>query len=295
MEKLITICTPTYNRAHLLANLYESLKSQVSDNFKWIIVDDGSKDNTQEVVENLKKASSFEIEYYKKINGGKHTALNLGIGKADTELFFIVDSDDTLTKNATKLIEDYWNGIEKKDEFAGVAGLRGYSETKIIGTCNDEEYIDATFIDYRYNLKYEGDRAEVLRTDIMKKNKFPEFGKERFLTEAVVWNRIGSQGLKLRWFREIVTITKYLDGGLTDNYDKLMLNNFEGTKLYYKELINNEKIDSKFRNTHLSYMYLKLCEEKGCRKECLKELTNNPFKRLSYRLIYSLKERKYRK
>ena len=290
MKKLITICTPAYNRAHLIGNLYESLKLQINNNFKWIIVDDGSSDNTEEVITEFKKSAPFEIEYYKKVNGGKHTALNVGIEKADTELFFIVDSDDVLTEDATKYIEEYWDSIEDKQEFAGVAGLRGYSKTEIIGTCNTEECIDATFIDYRYNLKYEGDRAEVMRTDVMKKNMFPEFEGERFLTEAVVWNRIGSQGLKLRWFRKIITITEYLEGGLTDNYNQLMLNNFEGTKLYYKELINNKNISKKFREVHLIYVYLKMCEEKGCKDKCLHELTSSPMKRMEYKLIYKLKK-----
>lgn len=289
MKKLMTICTPAYNRGHLLGNLYGSLKEQNNQNFVWMIIDDGSSDNTEEIVSEFKKEAPFEIIYYKKENGGKHTALNLGIEKADTELFFIVDSDDVIVKEASNFIEKYWNGVENKDEFIGVAGLRGYSETEIIGTCNEEEYIDATFIDYRYHLKYEGDRAEVFRTDVLKENLFPVFKGERFVTEAVVWNRIASKGLKFRWFRKIITVTEYLEGGLTDNYEKLMLNNFEGTKLYYKELINNENVDKKFR-AHVLYVYLRLAEKKNCKAECLNGLTNSGLKKMVYRIIYKLKE-----
>lgn len=289
MKKLMTICTPTYNRGHLLVNLYETLIIQSRQNFIWMIVDDGSSDNTEEVVNKFIKEAPFEILYYKKENGGKHTALNLGIEKANTELFFIVDSDDIVLKDATELIERYWNTVDKKDEYIGVAGLRGYSEDKIIGTCGDEEYIDATSIDYRYDLKYEGDRAEVFRTEILKENLFPVFKEEKFLTEAVVWNRIASKGFKFRWFRKIIVLTEYLDGGLTDNYEKLMINNFNGTKLYYKEFIHNKKINKKFR-IHTLYIYLKLAKEKNCMGECLNELTNSRMKRVIYKVIYRLKE-----
>ncbi|MGL5616052.1 MAG: glycosyltransferase family 2 protein [Sarcina sp.] len=295
MNTLLTICTATYNRGELLKNLYESLKKQNKQNFNWIIVDDGSIDKTEKIVETFRNDKFFKIDYIKKDNGGKHSALNLGIKKAETELFFIVDSDDILTEDATEKIEYYWNSIENKDEFVGVAGLIDYNENEIIGNCSDKEYIDATAIDYRFKLGYEGDRAEVLRTDILKENLFPIFEGERFLTEAVVWNRIASKGFKYRWFKKIIIITEYLEGGLSDNYNELLENNFNGTKLYYKELINNKNIGKKIRYVDLSYIYLRLCEKKGCRKECLNELTDNIFLKSFISLIYKLKEIKYKR
>ena len=98
--KTVTIITPTYNRAELLKNLYQSLEQQNNKDFEWLIVDDGSTDCTQEVVEKIANKASFHIDYIWKENGGKHTALNVGIRTIHTELTMIVDSDDRLLPNA---------------------------------------------------------------------------------------------------------------------------------------------------------------------------------------------------
>lgn len=103
---LITIFTPTYNRAELLPRLHKSLQEQTNKNFEWIVVDDGSTDNTKEVIENiiLQQENDFPIRYFYKENGGKHTAINRGVREANGDLFFIVDSDDILTFNSVELI-----------------------------------------------------------------------------------------------------------------------------------------------------------------------------------------------
>ena len=99
-DNLITVFTPTYNRGYTLENLFNSLLVQTNKNFEWLIVDDGSTDNTEDLVNRFKDVSSFKIRYIKKKNGGKHTAINCGVNLAEGFLFFIVDSDDQLTKDA---------------------------------------------------------------------------------------------------------------------------------------------------------------------------------------------------
>lgn len=107
-EPLITVLTPTYNRGHLLSNLYHSLLEQTTADFEWMIVDDGSIDNTSDVVESFQADGHFSITYLHKTNGGKHTALNFGIARINTPLTIIVDSDDRLLQNATREIESLY-------------------------------------------------------------------------------------------------------------------------------------------------------------------------------------------
>ena len=105
--KTITIITPTYNRAILLKRLYESLKNQTNYDFEWLIVDDGSTDDTQTVIQEFEKENLIAIQSLRQDNGGKHRALNRGIARVNTELIFIVDSDDYLPKDAVDLILRY--------------------------------------------------------------------------------------------------------------------------------------------------------------------------------------------
>ena len=117
---LATVFTPTYNRARLLKRLYESLKEQSDKDFEWIIVDDGSKDNTEEVVQGFIKEKSIPIKYLKKENEGKHIAINVGCDMAEGELFFIVDSDDYIPKEAIEEVKRDW---KKYRNNTGIAGL----------------------------------------------------------------------------------------------------------------------------------------------------------------------------
>lgn len=286
----ITICTPTYNRGYLLKNLYRSLIKQSFKEFEWIIVDDGSSDDTFQIVKEFEKDNLVNINYIYKKNGGKHTALNEGIKNAGGELFFIVDSDDVLVKDCLEIVWETWDKIDNKNYFAGIAGARGYSKSKMIGNTFNGDSVDATYIDFRFRMNVTGDKAEVYKTSIIKENMFPIFKGERFLTEAVVWNRIANLNLKLRWINRIIYITEYLDGGLTDNYEKLMAQNWNGTVLYYRELINSDKLSSTIK-----YRIIKneFCRYLNVRDKGLKEitkLTNNPIKIIFIAFILYVKE-----
>ena len=117
----ISVITPSYNRANLLKNAYDSLKKQSHLNFEWIIVDDGSKDNTKRVVEEFENEKCVEIKYYYKENGGKHTAVNLGVANATGELIIILDSDDRLTQDAIENIIKDWNEYKFNDKICGIS------------------------------------------------------------------------------------------------------------------------------------------------------------------------------
>ncbi|WP_161568858.1 glycosyltransferase family 2 protein [Exiguobacterium sp. SH5S13] len=229
---MLTILTPTYNRVHTLPRLYESLKKQKIKEFEWVIIDDGSVDNTQEQVESWILDGEIQISYYKQRNGGKHRALNYGVTCSSYNYIYIIDSDDYMTENGTQAIFNWISEVKSNDMLAGVSGLRG-RETKngyeIIGQFpKGKEYVDANNLE-RTKFKLLGDKAEIYKKEILVKYPFPEFENENFLSEEAVWNRIAADGFKVRWYGEVICICEYLEDGLTKNSsDKMRLNNFQG-------------------------------------------------------------------
>lgn len=232
---LITIFTPTYNRATLLPRLYESLKSQNIQNFEWVVVDDGSSDNTEEVVKGFEAENRIPIQYIKKDNEGKHIAINKGVELANGELFFIVDSDDYLTPDATQLIANYYPKIKHRDDFAGMSFRRGISATEYIGTNRTFDDIEATALDFRFKHRIDGDMAEVFKTSVLKLYPFPKIANEKFCSEGLVWNRIALK-YKLLWTSHIIYIGEYLAGGLTDNNFIIRKNSPKTSTFFYSEL-----------------------------------------------------------
>ena len=212
---MITVFTPTYNRGYILKELYNSLENQSNKNFEWLIVDDGSTDNTNDLINEFKKKSKLNIRYYYKENEGKHIAINFGIKKAKGEWFFIVDSDDILPKNSIEIIYKYCNQIENNKLFAGVAGLKSLKDGKQIGNKLKEKVIDMTSAKFRK--KYFGDKAEVIKTSIMKKYPFPKINEEKFMQESVLWLSISNDGYLIRWFNEVIYKGNYIEDGLTKN------------------------------------------------------------------------------
>ncbi len=234
----ITVFTPTYNRAYILPRLYRSLQKQTDKDFEWLIVDDGSSDTTEKLVNRwLSENNDFEIRYIKQENGGKQRAINTGLKYADGKFFWIVDSDDYLPDEGVQIAAKWIKTIEGKDNFAGVSGVIG-TKDGIMGGTFEGEYIDATSLERdKYNIT--GDKSEIFYTEILKQFPFPEFAGEKFVPEALVWNRIAAAGYKLRWFNEIIYIAEYLPDGYTKNVDKNLITNWKGYSLYVKEVLKS--------------------------------------------------------
>lgn len=233
----ITIFTPSYNRATFLPGLFDSLCRQTVMDFEWVIVDDGSADNTESVVKSLidNNLSAIPIRYFRKPNGGKHTAINYGVRQAKGELFLILDSDDSLPVNAVETILSQYEKVRGREALAGVCGLMAHHDGKCIGTGfpEDEMFLSSVEIRYRYNVT--GDLMEVWRTDVLREFPFPEVAGERFCPEAMVWNRITAK-YKLFCFNKIVYYRDYLDGGLTDNITRVRRNSPIASMTMYSEL-----------------------------------------------------------
>lgn len=231
-QYLISIFTPTYNRSPILINLYNSLLSQCKRNFEWIIVDDGSTDDTTETVSKFITENKIPITYYQKENEGKHLAINKGVELARGELFFIVDSDDYLTEDATEKIESYYHRINSK-ELAGLSFRRGFSKDKYLGSLYFES-IEMNVLNFRYRKRVKGDMAEIYKTEILNKFPFPKIPNEKFCPESLVWNRIGQQ-YRLLWVSEIIYICQYLEDGLTAKITQLRKESPNYSMLYYAE------------------------------------------------------------
>ena len=236
-DNLITVFTPTYNRGYTLEKLFNSLLVQTNKNFEWMIVDDGSTDNTEDLVNRFKDVSSFKIRYIKKKNGGKHTAINCGVNLAEGFLFFIVDSDDQLTKDAIEKLYKWEQSLEKKKDFAGISGNKGDVLGNLLGSTFKGNYIDATNIERREN-NILGDKAEAYYTSVLKKFPFPEIEGENFMTEAIVWDKIAASGLKIRWFNGIIYIVEQREDGLIAQGNSRYANNPKGYAMYVMQCDN---------------------------------------------------------
>jgi glycosyltransferase involved in cell wall biosynthesis len=219
----------------LLIDVFHCLCNQSFKDFEWVVVDDGSSDDTQEVVNGFIQADKLEIKYYVKENGGKHTAINEGVRQASGELFLILDSDDCLTDDSLEIINSYWHQVKGNDAICGVCGRIAHRDGTLIGSPFEKEYIDMSYLDCRYKYGIVGDMIEVIRTDVMRLFPFPEFPNEKFCPEAIVWNRIGNK-YKLRYFNKVVYLRDYLEGGLTDKIVTLRMNSPLASMTCYSEL-----------------------------------------------------------
>ena len=214
----ITVFTPTYNRAYCLAKLFDSLKCQTFKDFEWVVIDDGSTDETEALIQKMIESKpEFPIIYKKTENGGKHRAINSGMEMVHGELLLFMDSDDWLREDALECIHSVEKSIpdNEKNKYAGVQGLRVHTDGSLIGRSFDGKvYVDSTTIERnKYNIY--GDKAEVYYTEVLREYPFPEIEGEKFLTERLVWDKIAHDGYLVRYFNEGIYFCEYLEDGLT--------------------------------------------------------------------------------
>lgn len=245
---MITVFTPTYNRASTLPRLFNSLLVQSCYDFEWLVINDGSTDGTSVLFEKwLREEYPFAIRYYEKENGGKQRAINEAVTLAKGEYFIIVDSDDALAEDAIKFINKGFASLPPKDSsYIGISGLRVHFDGSYI---RQKPLIDSSsgFIDCNnierpiYNLQ--ADMAEVFYTDKLRQYHFPVWEGESFTPEAVVWDQMALDGYRLRWFDKPIYYCDYQPDGLTNSSWKLLKDNPMGyamlfnTRLQY--LTNN--------------------------------------------------------
>lgn len=203
----------------------KSLECQSFLDFEVLVIDDGSTDGTDTIVRNYARNTILDIAYLRKENGGKHTALNLGIQKAQGILFLILDSDDVLTPDALLHMKSLWDSLEDKEKYCGIMGkcsfLQGNGNT-VIGEYFPKDSYISSYIDFHFGSGFSlhgnryGDCCECVRTDILKKYRYPERFDTRFVPESYIFDKIGL-GYKLLCTNTILEFKEYREDGITVN------------------------------------------------------------------------------
>lgn len=247
----LTVFTPTYNRADKLKRAYESLKRQTDKDFCWLIVDDGSADDTVGAVAAMKEENKVDITLIRRENGGKMRAHNTGVTTCATELFLCLDSDDCLTDTAVEDILKTWQDIRDDSHYAGIIAYKGEKRdaSGIKGDFNGSVYFadgqriapiygntfpdteDSSFREL-YQKGFRGETTLVFRTGLLKENLFPEIEGEKYVPEDVVYDRI-DEGHIFRVMPEILTVCELIDEGYTDRVEELRREAPTGWFIYY--------------------------------------------------------------
>lgn len=231
-KKRLTIFTSTYNRAYCLHLCYESLLRQTSNDFVWLIIDDGSTDNTKKIVDGWIKDKKIDIIYHYQKNQGMHSGHNAAYRLMDTELNVCIDSDDFMTDDAVEKIISFWNENGSK-KYAGIIALDITKTGQIIGT-NLPNVKDLTLTDTYHKYKVKGDKKLIYRTDVIKKYpEYPIFKGEKYVGLAYKYILI-DQDYSLLVMNEPVCVVEYLQDGSTNNMYKAYVNNPKGFAFYRK-------------------------------------------------------------
>lgn len=230
MEKLLTILTPTYNRGKYLGDIFKVLQQQTNQNFEWMIVDDGSTDNTKEIVESFIESNKLRIRYFYKENGGKHTAVNYGLKYISTKLTVILDSDDTFTNDAVEVIEKTYSENKNEKNICGFTFLRQRKNGELFGKAFPREG-RYNFSEWRLSKISTGERCNVFYSEIMKQYPFSEYEGEKYIGESTMMIKM-SYKYDMIGKNIVIGISDYLEGGLTDSNRMLRLHSLLGSIEY---------------------------------------------------------------
>ena len=235
----ISVLTPTYNRAYILGKLYKSLiiNSKTNNNFEWLIMDDGSSDNTKQLVESWIKEKIIDIKYYYKENNGKMSALNDLVEYATGDIILEVDSDDYITDNALQIIKNDYESIDKNLNIYGIIYPRKLvgSNLKMNPSLKDK-VLSLYDIHFKYDLDF--DMTITFYTDIRKKYRHELENGEKFITEARMYHKMDQDYDGLLVKTDDIIVCEYQNDGYTKN----IINTFKkypyGYYKYFLELIN---------------------------------------------------------
>ena len=206
-QPLYTVLTPTCNRAHTLPRVYDSLRAQTFRDFEWRVIDDGSTDNTRELVEAWQKEADFPIHYFWQTNQHKKSAFNRGVEQAAGELVVAIDSDDTLNADALQVMAEVWNSIDpqQRSRFAAVTGLCARPDGKIVGDRYPREVQDMSSLDMTFRCNVRGEKFGCLSTKVLRQFPFPE-EFPGFVPESLVWRAIARAGYLTRFVNKVFRV-----------------------------------------------------------------------------------------
>lgn len=215
----LTIFTPTYNRAHLLPRLYDSILCQANASIIWMIIDDGSTDNTTELIKKWQKESNFPIEYYYQENGGMHTAHNAAYQRIVTPLNLCIDSDDLLAPNALKNIQSVWKKIEHDQSIAGMVGLNvNFRTDEIVGNSFPDHFKKGNLLNLYENHNLKGDKKIALKTTFVRNCTplYPVYEGEYLVPLSALYTSLNYQ-YDFSFYNEVWCIVDYQIDGASQN------------------------------------------------------------------------------
>lgn len=233
--KRLTIFTPTYNRAHILTKLYESLCVQTCKDFEWLVVDDGSTDNTRELVKEWEQEHIISVRYFYQENAGKMMAHNKAVKESQAELFMCVDSDDRLyTENVIADVLSFWNQ-EKVTDNPAICGIIGYKQIEHKTECFPESMRIVHLSDL-FEKGFSGETALIIKREVLAKYPFPYFEGEKFVTDVYVYDQI-DRDYQFLLFPYTVQDCRYHDDGYSNHYMKLLFENPLGYRAYHNQCV----------------------------------------------------------
>lgn len=264
----ICVFTPTYNRSDYLKCIFDCLSRQSFDDFEWLIVDDGSTDDTKEVVESFSSISSFPIRYFFQENAGKQRATNLAVDLCNCPIFFGLDSDDWLVDNALEIVAHKFKSILNDDDVAGIVALHGSSVEMPLGSWMPPGLSEANVWDLYYEHGFKGDAVQIYKTCILKQYPYPVAEGERFISEGIVSYSI-AQKYKMTLVNQVLVLGTYQDGGLSDNSYSLIRQNPNGYILVKELSLNMSRhfIQKCYQMTLLLAAY-RIAHKKGYFRSC---------------------------
>ncbi|WP_226677991.1 glycosyltransferase family 2 protein [Mesobacillus jeotgali] len=243
--KSLTVFTPTYNRSYCLHQCYESLVRQTCKDFVWMIIDDGSTDNTKELVDKWKKDKLIDIDYIWQENHGMHGAHNTAYDSIKTELNVCIDSDDYMPDDAVEKIITMWKSFGS-EKFSGIIGLDSYTDGKVIGTSLPGGLMASTLFDLYQKHGVTGDKKLVYRTELTKRYPYPVFENEKYVGLAYKYHML-DQEYEMLLMNEVLCCVEYLPDGSSLNMLRQYRKNPKGFAFYRKELMKLPFANNKFK------------------------------------------------
>ncbi|WNB92459.1 glycosyltransferase family 2 protein [Bacillus sp. NEB1478] len=233
--KQLTVFTPTFNRAYCLNKCYESLKQQTSKDFIWLVIDDGSTDDTKDLVQSWIDEKAIQISYHWQKNQGMHGAHNTAYELIETELNVCIDSDDYMPEDAVEKILTFWNKYGS-DQVSGIIALDSDTENQIIGSKLPDHIKHSTLFDLYNKHSVTGDKKLVYRSELAKKNPYPVFENEKYVGLAYKYYMLDKE-FNMLLMNEVLCCVEYLPDGSSLNMMNQYRRNPRGFAFYRKELM----------------------------------------------------------
>ena len=236
---LFTVVTTAYNCEATLHRVYDSLCAQTLRDFEWVVVDDGSSDNTGPRMEAWRRSAAFPIRYAHQENAGKHVAMNRAVEMARGELVVVLDGDDACVPTALERFEFHWRSIPKGERggYTGVAGLCVDQHGEMVGDRFPRDVLDSNSLELRYRYKVDGEKWGCNRADVLRRFPFPEDEQRTYLPEGIIWNRI-ARNYQTRFINEALRV--YWIEGKSLVHGRSPADNATGGRLEHLNALNCE-------------------------------------------------------